>query len=449
MPSARFWPAERIAASGVLSSWVTPATNSICWRARRRALCAPVARRTAGGAEEREDAEAHREIAPAHPRHGLLQRTARGGAPRAATGSRRRTAASAPLAGHRGPSSGRPLAEARAPASPVAVGAGSAAAAGQAALDVAGSRGAQPGQGIAREDDGPVGPAHDGHDELALRERVRSAPRRAGGGAARAGRRGRAGARTTPVEPEAVPTAGPAASRRRGVHEREGQGERRLEERARPDEEALPARQRPSPASDAAARAPASTGPRGTRARPRRRPRAGPRPRPRASRAGRPRGARACSSVRHAARRSTRSGARVAGRRARLHAEEGHDRPADLAVERAREPPRRALELRPAPLGLGPADLRDPPVLESSEHDEQHGERGQGQPQPAVLRLPAHDASVAAGRAGRRLRTLPLQALQRDCGAMKTARRGGRILWSEGGRRAGRIGRGGDRQCGR
>ena len=40
MPSARFWPAERIAASGVLSSWVTPVTNSICCRARRCARCA-------------------------------------------------------------------------------------------------------------------------------------------------------------------------------------------------------------------------------------------------------------------------------------------------------------------------------------------------------------------------------------------------------------------------
>ena len=40
MPAARFWPAERIAASGVLSSWVTPVTNSSCWRARRCARCA-------------------------------------------------------------------------------------------------------------------------------------------------------------------------------------------------------------------------------------------------------------------------------------------------------------------------------------------------------------------------------------------------------------------------
>jgi hypothetical protein len=76
-------------------------------------------------------------------------------------------------------------------------------------------------------------------------------------------------------------------------------------------------------------------------------------------------------------------GAGVASRRERLHPEEGHQEPARLAAEPAREPPRRALELGLAPLGLGPADLGRPPVLQRGEDHEQHV-RQPGHPQPAV-----------------------------------------------------------------
>ena len=61
-PSARFSPAERITASGVRSSWVTPATNSI-WR-RRQPLRAPRGRHqeAAARAQQQQDAEAHRQV---------------------------------------------------------------------------------------------------------------------------------------------------------------------------------------------------------------------------------------------------------------------------------------------------------------------------------------------------------------------------------------------------
>ncbi len=92
-------------------------------------------------------------------------------------------------------------------------------------------------------------------------------------------------------------------------------------------------------------------------------------------------------------------GAPALRRRRGLHAEErGQDR-ADLAIERARESPGRALELGLATLGLGPADLGGPLVLERGEHDEQDGERAEGRPQPAVpaLSSPRRECSSGVG----------------------------------------------------
>ena len=63
-----------MAASGVCSSWVTPATNSSCWRARR---CGPPRRHREhpdAAGEEGQDAEARRRGCGAGPRHRRLQR---------------------------------------------------------------------------------------------------------------------------------------------------------------------------------------------------------------------------------------------------------------------------------------------------------------------------------------------------------------------------------------
>ena len=174
MPSARFWPAERIAASGVLSSWVTPATNSICWRARRRALCAPVARRAPVAPRSARTPKPTARLRRADSRHGLLQRPAP--VPRDDQPGALLLGWPPPLPGGRGAVVGRSLAEARArdPVAPVGarlapVGAHSAAA-GQGALHVTGQggQGARAG-GVGREDDGTVVPPHHRHVELAVR----------------------------------------------------------------------------------------------------------------------------------------------------------------------------------------------------------------------------------------------------------------------------------------
>ena len=62
-----------MAVSGVFSSWVTPATNSICWRASRCARWVVTNIIPAVAPSKRQDAEADRQIAPADGGDRLLQ----------------------------------------------------------------------------------------------------------------------------------------------------------------------------------------------------------------------------------------------------------------------------------------------------------------------------------------------------------------------------------------
>ena len=171
-----------------------------------------------------------------------------------------------------------------------------------------------------------VGLPHDRHDELALRERAE----------VRLGELGqKLLAQVAQVELEENDArdaeGSPLRSRRALVappHDGEGQRQRRVEKGARADEEAAPAVLSCLAASASAAGAPASTGPRGTRCRPRHRPRVGPRPSvparraaparrvPRARSSARPRGAREGGALvpRHAIVPQGPRGARRGGR---------------------------------------------------------------------------------------------------------------------------------------
>ena len=200
-----------------------------------------------------------------------------------------------------------------------------------------------------------------------------------------------------PGDAEASPSLGGRLAGA-GVHEREGQGQRVIDERPRPDEEpSLP------PSVDwSLRRSGSSSAVHGTSWN-------AASPAPQASSMTTPEGERvasrtaersaACSSRRHAASRSRRSARGSPPGASGSMRKKAISTPPGLAVERAPESPRRPLELGLPAIGLGPPDLGRPPVLQRGEHDEQHGERGQGQPQPAVLHLPVHDASVPVGAA--------------------------------------------------
>ena len=103
---------------------------------------------------------------------------------------------------------------------------------------------------------------------------------------------------------------------------------------------------------------------------------------------------------------------------------------AQLAVEGPLEARRRALELRLLPLGVGPSEVAQPPVLEHREHDEQHGEGAERHPErvrPGPPHVRECSSGARDGRGHARSSRPLLHALQRRFAYVRTLPPLGRI----------------------